>query len=309
MRKQYRRKKRPFLFLSILILGIAGLYFAFQLALAAPCPAYEAETGLQLHSANAILIDLDCGTVLFEQDSTERIYPASLVKMMTALVAIEHIDDLNAEIALCAAMFPPLYRANAAVAGFWPGEKVRAIDLLYGLLLPSGAECAIGLAEHVAGSESAFVELMNQKGQELGMNHTRFANASGLHDSNQYSTVSDMSILLLYALDNSVFYQIFTSAKHSAAPTSQREAGPTLYSTLFSRMPSPHFENGSILGGRTGFTRQAGQCLASLALVNGRKFILVTAGANGDPLTDRLHIDDAFAIYNNIARSEDTRSF
>jgi len=260
--------------------------------------------GRVLHSPNALLIHAQTGEVLFEQNATQRMYPASLVKMMTALVAIENIESLSEMVFLDESMFQPIRNANATRAGFFPNDSVHAIDLLFGLMLPSGAECAIGLAEHVAGSEDAFVEMMNTRAAELGMTNTNFVNTTGLHDSNQFSTAQDMAILLRYAMDNEVFHRIITAPHHSTGQTRLQPGGITFHSTLFSRMESAYVGGGTILGGRTGFTSQAGQNLASFAEIGGEIYILVTSGAqtNGNHLTQALHIEDAMAVYSAINR-------
>lgn len=250
-----------------------------------------------LNSQNAYLVDLENGSVLFEQNAGDKMYPASMTKIMTAIVVLEHCKDLDGEVLLGEAMFQTFYTANAATAGFLPGESVCITDLLYGLLLPSGAECAVGLAEYVAGSEDALTELMNAKARELGMNDTHFANSTGLHDRRHYSTVKDIAVLLEYALQNDTFYEMFTTAWHATQPTNLHSDGITYYSTLFANMDSAGFDGGAILGGKTGYTDEAGQCLASLAEKNGRRYILVTCGAPGDRMTQRLHIDDAVAVY------------
>jgi len=257
---------------------------------------------VSLNSTNALLMDFETGGILHYQNGTAIVYPASLVKMMTALVAIENISNLNEMVTLDPAIFEPIHAANATTAGFLPGDSVRAIDLLFGLLLPSGAECAIGLAIHIAGSEYDFVAMMNERARELGMSNTNFTNTTGLHNSNQVSTVMDMAILLKYAIENETFHRIITSSRHSTAGTGLRPGGITFHSTLFSRMESPEFNGGTILGGRTGFTSQSGQNLASFAHVNGVKYILVTAGAqsNGNHLTQALHIEDAFTMFSAI---------
>jgi len=263
---------------------------------------YSPRLDISLNSTNAFLTNFDTGEILLNQNGTTRMYPASLVKMMTALVAIENISDLNEAVTLNESIFQQTYAANATTAGFLPGDSIRAMDLLYGLLLPSGAECAVGLAQHIAGSEHAFVALMNQKAREIGMNNTHFTNTTGLHEAAQHSTAKDMTILLRYALENEIFYQIITSTRHSTAGTSLQPGGITFHSTLFSRIDSQESRGRMILGGRTGFTSQAGQNLASFARVDGTKYILVTAGAqtNGNHLTQALHIDDAFAVYGAI---------
>ena len=108
-----------------------------------------------LYSSNAVLISLDDNEILLDKSSDERIYPASLTKIMTAIVAIENLTDLDEEIYLSEDMFEELYSENASMAGFLPNEKVPAIDLIYGVLLPSGAESCIGLADAIAGSEKS----------------------------------------------------------------------------------------------------------------------------------------------------------
>lgn len=259
--------------------------------------SYAVEQDLRINSSNAILINLDNNKLLFEKNSGARIYPASMTKIMTAVVALENLNNLNKSVKLNEKMYSGIYAADAMVAGFLPNEEVRVLDLLYGLILPSGAECAIGLAEYVAGSEKAFVDLMNDKAQALGMDSTHFVNVTGLHDVEHYSTVEDIAVLLRYALKNDTFYEVFTTVYHSSRPTNLHKDGITYYSSLFANLNSAYFKDGSILGGKTGYTAEAGQCLASLAEKNGNRYILITCGARGDRKTQTLHIDDAIAVY------------
>lgn len=253
----------------------------------------------RLHSPYAILIRLNDGVVV-ERNSEEVVYPASLTKIMTAVVALESLPDLQKEIILTNEMFEGLYEANASMAGFQPGEKVRAIDLLYGVLLPSGAEACRALASEIAGSEQDFVSLMNQKAAELGMSNTHFTNATGLHQKSHYTTVKDIAVLLCYALQNDTFREIFTSSRHSTPPTNIHPDGITFYSTLFKELDHPQVNGGEIMGGKTGYTDKAGLCLASLARVDGQEYILVTAGAKGDH-TEQHNITDALMVYNSLA--------
>ena len=250
-----------------------------------------------LNSTNAILMEMESGAILLDQNGAEKMYPASMTKILTGVVAIEQIRDLDEKVSLNETIFQPIYNANAVTAGYLPDESVRAIDLLYGLLLPSGAECAIGLAEYAAGSESAFVRMMNDKAREIGMKSSNFTNTTGLHDRDHYSTAMDIAILFQYALANDTFYDIITSPGYSAPATNRHADGVTFYSTFFSRISSPTLDGGQILGGKTGYTNEAGQCLASFAVQNGSQYILVTSGAAGNNQTQMLHIDDAFAVY------------
>ncbi|MBZ4667927.1 MAG: D-alanyl-D-alanine carboxypeptidase [Defluviitaleaceae bacterium] len=256
----------------------------------------------QLYSSNAILIRLTDDTVLMEKNSEKTIYPASLTKMMTVLVAIENLPDLDEKIKLTWSMFEGLYEANASMAGFQAGEQVRAIDLLYGIMLPSGAESCIALADYIAGSEENFVKLMNQKAKELGMNNTHFKNTTGLHSETHYTTVKDLAVLLSNALQNDTFRDIFTTFCYSVPPTNKHPDGITFYSTMFERLGVQSIAGGEILGGKTGYTDEAGLCLASLARVGEEEYILITAGAEGNHFSEQYYITDALAVYNSIGK-------
>lgn len=255
-----------------------------------------------LHSPNAILIRLSDHTLIMQKKSEEEIYPASLTKMMTAIVAIENLPNLQEKIKLPNSMFQGLYYTDATMAGFQPDEQVKAIDLLYGVLLPSGAECCIGLAQKIAGSEQNFVKLMNQKATDLGMNNTHYENVTGLHDKNHYTTVKDLATLTSYALQDDTFREIFTSSRYSTQPTDKHPNGITFYSTMFKKLNDPSIVDGKILGGKTGYTNEAGLCLASLAKKDGKEYVLVTAGAKGNPKSKQYNITDALEVYNSLGK-------
>lgn len=246
------------------------------------------------------MINRETGNTLAEHNSAQRIYPASLTKIMTAVLAIEHTKNLNSAAAL-PWDFEKLYEEGASMAGFEPGEEVTYRDLLYGILLPSGAECCMAFAERISGSEEAFTALMNQKAEELGMKNTHFCNTTGLHDPDHYSTVEDIAILLRYALENRNFRTAFTGSFYTTVSTKQHPQGFTFYSTLFKNLDGTEIQGGEILGGKTGFTDEAGLCLASLAQVNGTEYILVTAKADGTLKTEPFHILDAINVYNQLA--------
>ena len=253
-----------------------------------------------LYSPYAILVDVSSGEIMSEHNSSEKIYPASLTKIMTAILAIENTSNLEQHITLPYEIFPPLYAENASMAGFQPEENVSLEDLLYGIMLPSGAECCIAFAEHISGSEQQFVSLMNEKAKELGMKNTHFTNSTGLHNSEHYSTVEDISILLQYALKNEDFRDAFTSSSYSTHSSEQHPDGFTFYSTMFKYMDSTEVVGGEIIGGKTGYTEEAGLCLASLAQIYGKEYILVTAKAKGTHQTEQFHILDAINVYDQV---------
>lgn len=251
-----------------------------------------------IESKKAILMRSN-GRILGEFGEEEQIYPASLTKMMTAILAIEKLDNLEQEITLTEEMVEGLAEQDATQAGFLPGENVRAIDLLYGALLPSGAECCRALAEAVSGSQEAFVEEMNAKAKRLEMKNTQFQNCTGLHDPEHYSTVEDLALLMKYGIKDATFRTIITSLYHSTPATNMHPDGITFYSSLFQDLSDPTVTGGRILGGRTGYTREAGQCLASFAEIEGREYILVTAEAIGSTEIP-IHVQDAQSIYNRL---------
>lgn len=256
-----------------------------------------------LNSANAVLLDLQSGETIGRKGTEDRIYPASLTKIMTALLAIEYTSDLDEPITAPYDIYQYLYDMEASMAGFEPGETAKARDYIYGVILASGAECCLTLAENISGTEERFVDLMNQKAEELGMENTHFCNTTGLQDAKHYTTVQDLSILLACALKNTEFREVFTSRSYAVEPTNIHPEGFTIGSTLFENAGNTSLQGGEILGGKTGYTDEAGLCLASLAVVDGKEYILITAHAEGSHETEQYHILDAAAVYNAIANS------
>ena len=257
-----------------------------------------------LNSPHAILLRADSGEVLAEKDADSTIYPASMTKMMTALLAIEANPDLDTPVTLPEEIFPALQAQNASLAGFQPGETVTVRDLLYGAMLPSGAECCEALARQVSGSEEAFVALMNRKAGELGMKHTHFANCTGLTSPEHYSSAADLAVLLQAALNNETFRTVFTTGQYTSSVTAQHPKGLYMASTLLSRLDGGEVTGGQILGGKTGYTDAAGLCLASLAVVNGKEYILVTLGAPGNHATEQTNIMDAVQVYRRLEKKK-----
>ena len=256
-----------------------------------------------LNSPYAVLMDASTGEVLAEQNADTQMYPASMTKILTAVTAMESVNSLDEIVTMPYEIYAALYEEGASMAGFEAGEQASVRQLLYGVILPSGAECCIALADLIDGSESAFVQRMNEKAQALGMSSTHFVTCTGLHDAQHYSTVRDIAVLLQYALQSSDFREIFTAHSYSVAPTAQHPEGFTFYSTMFQSLGDASVTGGEILGGKTGYTEEAGLCLASLAQVNGREYILVTAGAPGSHDTEPLHTIDAKAVYNRIGEA------
>lgn len=228
-----------------------------------------------------VLIDAQTGEILVDKGSADKIYPASMTKLMTLLVADEHCKNLTDKFTMTFDIIHPLVMANASRAGFSENEQVTVKDLMYGAILPSGADGTVGLAMYVAGSEEKFVDLMNKKAQELGMTNTHFMNSSGLHNDNHYSTLQDISKLMKAVMDKPNCKEIISTFKYTTEKTEQHPDGIELSSDMFSKMYGNEAAPVSIEGGKTGYTTEAGLCLASYAKLNDKQYIAVTAKGKG----------------------------
>lgn len=250
-----------------------------------------------ISSPYAVLVRVGDRKILFEKDSSERMYPASMTKIMTVLLAIEKLPNLTDHITVTQDIFNRMLNEDASMAGFLGGESVSAEDLLYGALLPSGAECCAALAERLSGTESAFAEEMNLRAAAMGLTDTHFTNTTGLHDPDHYSTVRDIAAILCCALQNETFRRIFTTDEYTTAATNLHPQGISFESTMFYCLNSAQAGRATILGGKVGFTDQAGLCLASLAVQDGEEYVLVTAGVNN---LYRGEIHDALVVYGSL---------
>jgi D-alanyl-D-alanine carboxypeptidase (penicillin-binding protein 5/6) len=239
--------------------------------------------------------------IRFRQNADERMYPASMTKILTALVAIENIPDLDRTVTITKEDLYDYYSTGAAIAGFGSEEHVRAGDLLYGLMLKSGSECASALAIEAAGSTENFIDLMNNKAAEIGMKNSHFTNTVGLYDDENYSTVSDIAFLVDYAIRNDTFYRIFTAQSYTTDPTNIHREGLEMESSLSELQGKDPSSKNEILGGKTGYTDESGQNLASIFTIDGMRFILVTASAHPENYRNQsYHFDDLVTVFDSV---------
>lgn len=229
-------------------------------------------------AAGAVVINYDKSEVIAARNPHERYYPASTTKVMTLLVAVENIKRYSDTFKFSYEIIDPLYLQQATLAGFESGEEVNMTDLLYGTILPSGADAAVGLAISVSGTEAAFVELMNKKVEELGLENTHFANVTGLHDTNNYTSPYDMAVILGTAMKNPICKKVLSTYQYTASPTEQHPEGLKMEATLFKNMYGTEPGTATIMGGKTGFINESGYCIASYGHNNTTKtdYIVVT---------------------------------
>ena len=256
---------------------------------------------LELYSSSTVLVDVQTGAVLAEKNMDEKIYPASMTKVMTLLVAAENLPDLDAAFTMTQAIIDPLYLAGASMAGYVNGETVTMRDLLYGAVVPSGAEATEALAQAVAGSEEAFVAMMNEKAAALGLTNTHFMNTSGLHDENHYSTVREIALILQAAMENETCAEILSAENYRASETEQHPDGLAMTNKFLYRVHHEYALGGAeITAAKTGYTAEAMNCCASAGKTpDGRSVICVTANA----WTGEFCIEDHIALYTKYCGS------
>lgn len=229
-------------------------------------------------SENAIIIEENTGNILAQRDAYARISPASMTKVLTVLVAAEHVENLDDTYTITLAETDYSYSNDCSNAGFDVDEQVTIRDLFYGTILPSGADAAVGLATYVAGSHEAFVDMMNEKLKELGLSDTaHMTNCVGLYDENHYCTVYDMAVILKEAMDNQLCREVMSAHTYNTSSTSQHPDG-ILLSNWFLRRIEDKECGGEVLCAKTGYVVQSGNCAASYCLdKNGNGYLCVTA--------------------------------
>ena len=230
-----------------------------------------------VQAKSAMLIELGTNQILFEQNADQQIYPASLTKIMTCLLTLEH-GNLTDTITVSETALQGLSEAGST-ADLQAGEQLTLEDLLYCMMLSSANEACNIAGEYVAGSVDGFVDMMNQRAAELGCTNTHFNNPHGLHDENHYTTARDLSLIAREALKNETFRTITSTVTHDVPATNLSDAR-SLTTTNFLITPSSKYYYELAKGVKTGFTTPAGHCLISTAS-NGRMELLsVLCGAD-----------------------------
>ncbi len=218
----------------------------------------ETITPVSVEADYAVVYNVENEVTLYDKEADATIYPASMTKIMTAIVAMDKIEDMQATITMSEQAWDGLVEANASVANFPVGAQVTYKDLLAGLLLPSGADAANQLAISLYGSQAAMVDAMNAKAKELHLQVTHFENTTGLHDPAHVSTAHEIAQILAHACTIPEL-KTMMSTKHYQVDSLHLD----LYSTVGEMENELHVTNSLIDGGKTGYTPEAGVCLAS----------------------------------------------
>lgn len=289
------RKLKTFasLLLAVAIAGLSTIAPAFA----------DYDPGFDVDAESVYLINLDTGKVIYEKDADKKIYPASTTKIMTALLALENIPDLDApQVELKLYIQNALSGTGASLAGILRGESFSPRELLYASMLPSGNEAAMMLGDYVGdGSLDYFAEMMNERAAELGAVNTHFVNASGMHDDDHYTTAYDMYLITKAALENETFRQIVSTRYYYAGE--DQNGNPLHWNTTnFLISPGSTYYYPYATGVKTGTTDEAGRCLVSTAEKNGYHYLMVMMGApqydsNGEKLEENMVFKQSIALY------------
>lgn len=274
-----------------------------------PTSAYT-PTNFEIDAEGAMLVNMDTGDVLYQKNIHQKLYPASLTKLMTALVLYENTKDIDGEtITVSEYAIDSLAGTDSSTGGLKVGEILTVRQMLYVLLMSSANEGANAIAEHVSGSIEAFCEKMNQKALALGMTGTHYANAHGLHDLEHYTTVSDMYKLTTAILSVDVLREVVYTTKYKLEATNKNKSR-TITTTNFlllnnNEKCTAEKYKGQVYyykyakGVKTGYTDAAGRCLVTTASKNGYNYMCVLMNSpvyeNGKKI--RIEFGDTKALY------------
>lgn len=243
-------------------------------------------------SRNVILYNLNDSNILYEKESNQKVPIASLTKIMTTITAIENIDNLDEKVTITSQVFNGI--EEYAQAGLKIGDKVTYKDLLFGVMLPNGADAVNALVLNISKNEDDFIKLMNDKASKIGLKNTKFDNPIGMDSKDNYSTAQDLATLLIYALKNDTFKTIYTTKKYTID-----NLNLTLKSTLLTYGKS--LDVSKITGAKSGFTDQAGLCLSSIASIDDVNYLLIVLGSNTSSKANA--IKDSLEIYNYYSQN------
>ena len=249
---------------------------------------------INLNSKYYGVYTLDNLQELESKEQNEIVPIASLTKIMTAIVCIENIDDLNQTVVVNLPQVQSYYNEEYSVAGLKDGQEISYYDLIATMLIPSGADSASCIALNVFGDYSRFIKEMNDKAKEIGMSSTSFSNPIGADDSNNYSTVYDVALMMKYALENDTLKKLMSEYEYTT-----KDGSITVKNALFVLADLYGVDVSKITGGKTGMTGDAGYCLASFSENTEKPLICIVLGCDIVPET-LFHLEDSQSLYNYV---------
>ena len=286
----------------ICLLLILGVFPTSVLA----APEWPSDTSIE--ADGGIVIDATTSTVLYGKNIHERYYPASITKVLTALITLERCK-LNEQVTFS---HDAVYNGEegSSNANIDEGDVLTVEDCLYALLLNSANEAGNALAEHISGSREAFAELMNERAAELGCQDSHFANPSGLNDENHYTSAYDMALICQAAIKNETFRKIDGALYYELRPTKRDPEGHTLYAhhAMMKKNDSRYYPG--IFGGKTGYTSLAGNTLVTFAERDGMTLIAVILNGHLTHYSDtKTLLNFGFNNFQNLNISDNDTTY
>ncbi len=245
--------------------------------------AYTPPPEVEVHAGSVYMVNLETNTVVYQKNATASIYPASVTKLMTALVALEQTPDLTKTITVYDDVVDDLWNTGAATAWLKPDEQVTMEQLLNLLLIPSACDAANVIAIEVSGSVDGFVALMNQKAAQLGMKNTVYVNPHGLHDDRQVTTAYDLYLLAKEIIQHPELTKICSTVTYTLPKTNMSDER-TYTTTNYMINPSSSWYYKRVQGLKTGYTDAAGRNLVSLAEKDGQRYLSVVMNCPAEKL-------------------------
>ena len=237
-------------------------------------PITHANTDPNILSPAAILMDAETGQVLYDKSAKERLYPASITKVLTAIIALEKNENLNEKV-IIGKDVPYQIASNSSAIYLLPGEVVTLEQLMYALMVESANDAAVAIAEHTAGSVENFAKLMNDKAKELGATDSHFINPHGLHSEDHYTTAYDMALIMKEAIKNPVLRKLMTTSNYIIPETNEQQTRYLWTKNRLYKSEGDEFYNDKVIASKTGFTTEAKNTLISAAENNGMSLIAV----------------------------------
>ncbi len=248
--------------------------------------AYEV-TGFEIKAKAGMLVSLDTDEILYENNIDQKVYPASITKIMTTILMLENEKfDPQGKITMTESALDLVLGTGSSVSYIKEGEEFTQLDLVYLVLMSSYGDCTYLAAEYYAGSVDSFVAMMNQKAAELGLSGTHYQNPVGLHDENNYTTVRDIYTLTKYALQNETFKTVSETHRYPM-PATNMSGERTLVTTNFLQDANTNYYYPYAKGVKTGYTDEAGRCLVSTASFNNYNYMCILMGC--PPKADRRY--------------------
>ena len=273
------------------------VFVVFIISISSVLKANAKDDFPKVNSEYYLMLNLTNNSIEFEKGQNEKIYPASMTKVMTCLLVIENTRHFDKIITITNNDLKGLDDAHSSRAGFMVGEKVTVEDALHGALLASGGDAARAIARHMAGTEKEFVNIMNKKAAFLGMKDTHYTNPIGLHDDDHYTTLHDMAILFEYAMKNEKFKEIVSCPEYHVKSNKHENLG--FLNSMYYIMEHHDIDHTYMIGQKSGYTPEAGLCLSSMLEKDGQKYLLVTAKADKEK-NEVGNFQDAQVLYDYV---------